>query len=167
LTRDEQPLHPSGPGTTAVWAGEDERRFGAPTQTPIVSSVSFGYRELDGWLEVARGERPGHIYGRNTNPTVAVFEEKVRSLEAGAVAATSFATGMAAISGASWALLEPGRRVVSVHDTYGGTSIVLTDYLPRYGVEVVLCATDDGDAIESEIAAGLEQALRKARNEVG
>lgn len=156
MIRDEPPVQPPGPGTTAVWAGEEDRPPGAPTQTPIVSSVAFGYRELDGWLDVARGERPGHIYGRNTNPTVAVFEEKVRRLEAGAGAATSFATGMAAISGTMWALLEPGRRVVSVRDTYGGTSIVLTDYLPRYGVEVVLCPTDDGDAIESEIAAGCD-----------
>ena len=156
MIRDERPDEPLGPGTTAVWAGEDERRAGAPTQTPMVSSVSFGYRDLTEWLEVARGERPGHIYGRNTNPTVAAFEEKVRRLEAGSGAATSFATGMAAVSGTLWALLEPGRKVVSVRDTYGGTSVIFTDYLPRYGVEVVLCPTDDLDAIESEIAAGCD-----------
>lgn len=144
-----------GPGTLAVWAGEEERVSGAPTQTPIVGSVSFGYRDLEGWLEVALGNRPGHIYGRNTNPTVAVFEEKVRLLERGE-AATSFATGMAAVSGTMWALLEPGRRVVSVRDTYGGTSVVFTDHLPRWGVEVVLCATTDADGIEAEVARGCD-----------
>ncbi len=144
-----------GPGTLAVWAGEEGRVSGAPTQTPMVGSVSFGYRDLEGWLEVARGERPGHIYGRNTNPTVAVFEEKVRRLEA-AEAATSFATGMAAVSGTLWALLEPGRRLVSVRDTYGGTSVVFTDYLARWGVDVVLCDTTDADAIEAEVARGCD-----------
>jgi cystathionine gamma-synthase len=144
-----------GPGTLAVWAGEEERASGAPTQTPMVGSVSFGYRDLEGWLEVARGERPGHIYGRNTNPTVAAFEEKVRRLEE-AEAATSFATGMAAVSGTLWALLEPGRRVVSVRDTYGGTSVVFTDYLPRWGVDVVLCDTTDPEAIEAEVAGGCD-----------
>jgi cystathionine gamma-synthase len=144
-----------GPGTTAVWAGEEARQPGGPTQTPVVSSVAFGYRELDDWLRVARHEAPGHIYGRNTNPTVAAFEEKVRRLE-GAGAATAFATGMAAITGTLWALLEPGRRVVSVRDTYGGTSVVLGRHLPRWGVDVVLCPTDDARAIEAEVAAGCD-----------
>jgi len=151
MTDDRQPR----PATTAVWAGEEERRPGAPTQTPMVGSVSFGYRDLDAWLGVARGDRPGHIYGRNTNPTVAVFEEKVRCLE-GADAATAFATGMAAIAGTFWALLEPGRRVVSTRDTYGGTSVVFTDYLPRWGVDTVLCDTEDTAGIEAEIARGCE-----------
>lgn len=146
---------PPGSGTLAVWAGEEERTSGAPTQAPMVGSVSFGYRDLDGWLEVALGDRAGHIYGRNTNPTVATFEEKVRRLE-NAEAATSFATGMAAVSGTMWALLEPGRRVVSVKDTYGGTSVVLTDHLPRWGVEVVLCETTDADAIEHEVSRGCD-----------
>jgi cystathionine gamma-synthase len=146
---------PPRPGTLAVWAGEEERAEGAPTQAPMVGSVSFGYRDLEGWLEVARGERPGHIYGRNTNPTVATFEEKVRRLE-GAEAATSFATGMAAVSDTMWALLEPGRRVVSVKDTYGGTSVVLTEYLPRWGVDVTLCDTTDVAGVEREVARGCD-----------
>jgi cystathionine gamma-synthase len=157
-TSTSTPSPPFGPGTTAVWAGEEERRPGGPTQTPTVSSVSFGYRELDPWLQVARGEAAGHIYGRNTNPTVAVFEEKVRRLETGPgpTAATAFSTGMAAISGTLWSLLAPGKRVVSVRDTYGGTSVLFTDYLPRYGVEVVLCPTEDAEGIENEIAKGCD-----------
>lgn len=146
---------PPRPATTAVWAGEGARDPGAPTQTPVVGSVSFGYRDLDSWLGVARGELDGHIYGRNTNPTVAAFEEKVRALE-GAQAATSFSTGMAAITGMLFGLLEPGRRVVSTRDTYGGTSLVFTDHLPRWGAEVVLCDTEDAEAIEAEIARGCD-----------
>ncbi|MDX1567791.1 MAG: cystathionine gamma-synthase family protein [Longimicrobiales bacterium] len=151
---------PAGWGTRAVWAGEEWSEDhppppGSPTQVPVVHSVSFGYRDPDTWAEVARGERPGHIYGRNTNPTVAVFEEKVRQLE-GAEAATSFSTGMAAISGLLWALLEPGERVVSVRDTYGGTSRVLSEHLPRFGVDTVLCPTDDPEAIEAEIEGGCD-----------
>jgi len=59
--------------------------------------VSFGYQDVDEWQKVALGRAPGHIYSRNPNPTVFAFEEKVRILE-GAEAATSFASGMAAIS---------------------------------------------------------------------
>ena len=83
-------------GTLAVWAGEERKDFWErSTQVPVVHSVSFGYQDIDEWMAVALGEQAGHIYGRNTNPTVAAFEEKLRQLE-NAKAATSFATGMAA-----------------------------------------------------------------------
>ncbi len=147
------PHHPS-PATLAVWGGELEKDFWErATQLPIVASASFGYRDLDEWLEVATGRRPGHIYSRNTNPTVAAFEEKVRLLE-GAEAATSFATGMAAVSNTLFTLLEAGQRVVTVRDTYGGTSKIFTDFLPKLGVTATLCPTGDHDALEAEIARG-------------
>ncbi|GAA6742153.1 hypothetical protein Thermus77359_23410 [Thermus oshimai] len=110
-------------GTLAVWAGEEEARWQGATQVPVVLSVGYGYFDVDAWYEVALGQRPGHIYSRNTNPTVAAFEEKVRVLE-GAEAATSFSTGMAAISSTLYTLLAPGDRLVSVKDTYGGTKSV-------------------------------------------
>lgn len=140
-------------GTLSVWGGEDEYLLQGATQVPVVHSVSFGYDNVDDWLAVARGEQPGHIYSRNTNPTVHVFEEKVRLLES-AEAATSFATGMAAISNTLYALLKPGDRVVSVKDTYGGTNQIFIDFLPHWQVEVALCPTTDHDAIEAEIAKG-------------
>ena len=142
------------PGTRAVWAGEENHDFweGA-TQVPVVHSVSFGYPDVDEWLDVALGNQPGHIYGRNTNPTVAVFEEKLRQLE-GAEAATSFSTGMAAISNTLFTLLKPGDLVVSVKDTYGGTNKIFTEFLPHFNVKVTLCDTTDHDAIEAEIAKG-------------
>lgn len=142
-------------GTVAVWGGEDAYLLDRATQVPVVHSVSFGYDDLDEWLDVALGNTPGHIYGRNTNPTVDVFEEKVRLLEDGE-AATSASTGMAAISNTLHALLAPGKRVVSVKDTYGGTSKVFMDFLPAYGIEVQLCATTDFDEIEAEIARGCD-----------
>ena len=104
-------------------------------------------------MDVALGKKTGHIYGRNTNPTVDVFEEKVRVLE-GAEAATSASTGMGIISSALFALLAPGDRVVSVKDTYGGTNLLFTKFLPRQKVDVTLCDTVDHDAIEAEIAKG-------------
>ncbi len=145
---------PRGFGTTAVWAGESNV-LGAPTQVPIVQSVAYGYDDLDHWLDVARGIRPGHTYGRQTNPTVRAFEEKVRCLER-AEAATSFATGMAAISNTLFALLNPGDRVVSITDSYGGTSKLFLEFLPRIGVNVALCETDDQAAILAAVAQGCQ-----------
>src|ERR1700683_4942506 len=151
----DQPKHNNtpGPGTRAVWSGERVERWAGATQVPVALSVSFGYSTVEEWMEVAQGKRAGHIYGRNTNPTVAAFEEKVRDLE-GAEAATSFATGMAAISNTLFTLLSPGDRVVSVKDTYGGTNKLFLEFLPRFHIAVTLCPTGDHAAIEAGIAKG-------------
>ena len=103
MTNQNQP----GLGTLAIWAGEDEYLLQGATQVPVVHSVSFGYSDMDQWLRVALGQEPGHIYGRNTNPTVQAFEEKIRLLE-GAQAATSAATGMGIISSSLYTFLSPG-----------------------------------------------------------
>jgi len=142
-----------GPGTASVWAGEEHRGQGDPTVPPVHRGVTYGYDDLATWTEVALKRRPGHIYSRNTNPTLAVFEEKVRALEGGE-AATSFATGMAAISNTLFALLGKGDRVVSIRDTYGGTAKIFNDWLPRFGIEPILCETTDHDALERGIAEG-------------
>lgn len=143
------------PGTSAVWAGETEPTFHGATTTPIVNSVTYDYRDLDEWHSVALGKTPGYIYSRNTNPTVRVLEEKIRILES-AEAATSFATGMGAISNTLFSLLAPGKRVVSIKDTYGGASRIFLEFLPRYGVQVTLCATSDPEEIEREVAKGCD-----------
>lgn len=84
-----------------------------------------------------------------------VLEEKIRILE-NAEAATSFATGMGAISNTLFALLGPGKRVVSVKDTYGGTSKLFLDFLPYYHIDVTLCETEDHEQLEAEIAKGCD-----------
>jgi cystathionine gamma-synthase len=143
-----------GRHTQAVWAGETGEPFWHhSTQVPVVHSVSFGYDDIDQWQRVALEQAPGHIYTRNTNPTVRIFEEKVRALE-GAEAATSFASGMAAISNTLFTCLEPGDRVVSIKDSYGGTSKIFLEFLPRWGVEVELCETTDHEQIEAEVGRG-------------
>lgn len=142
-----------GLGTLSVWAGEQNVHWMGSTQLPVVRSVSFGYKDIDEWMKVAQGKKPGHIYGRNTNPTVSAFEEKIKILE-GAEAATSFASGMAAISNTLFTLLSPGDRVVSVNDTYGGTNKLFIEFLPRFHVGVTLCDTTDHAAIESAIGKG-------------
>lgn len=141
--------------TTSVWAGETEPTANGAVTTPIVRSVAFSYHDLDEWHNVATGKADGYIYSRNTNPTVHVLEEKIRILE-GAEAATSFATGMGAISNTLFALLAPGKRVVSLKDTYGGSSRIFLDFLPRYQVQVTLCDTTDFAELEAEIAKGCD-----------
>ena len=141
------------PSTMAVWAGEETPLAFGAAQVPIVQSAPFAYDDMDEWAAVALGQAEGFIYSRNTNPTVGVFEEKCRVLEGGEKA-VSFASGMAAISNTLLALLSPGDRVVSIKDSYGGTSRIFMDVLPRMNIEVDLVETSDGDAIEAAIEKG-------------
>jgi cystathionine gamma-synthase len=140
--------------TIAVWGGEQSHApYERATQVPVVSSVAFGYQDIDTWHEVALEHEEGHIYSRNTNPTVRAFEEKIRDLE-GAEAATSFSSGMAAISAVFFSLLRPGDRVVSIKDSYGGTNKLFTEFLPPFGIHAQLCETSDFAQIEAAVAAG-------------
>jgi len=141
--------------TQAVWAGEDNPYFKEAVTTPIVNSVAFAYKDLDQWYDVSTGKQEGFIYSRNTNPTVASLEEKIRVLE-GAEDATAFATGMAAISNTLFTFLKPGNRVVSLKDTYGGTSKLFLDFFPEYKVDVQLCETGNHEEMELEIAKGCD-----------
>ena len=144
-----------GPSTRSVWSGEPASGPEGATVPPVFYGVTYAYDDLDEWAEVGAGRRPGHIYSRNTNPTVELFEGKVAALE-GAERAAAFATGMAAVSNTLFALLEPGARVVSIKDTYGGTSRLFTEFLPGWGVDVALCETGDHAAIEGAIDQGAD-----------
>lgn len=145
----------SGASTRAVWGGEPTSSPEGATVAPVFHGVTFAYDDLERWHAAGTGEGPGFIYSRNRNPTVELFERKVRALEGGE-AATSFATGMAGVSSTLFALLSPGDRVVSIRDTYGGTGKIFTEFLPRFGIEVALCPTDDHEAIEREVGRGCQ-----------
>jgi cystathionine gamma-synthase len=142
-----------GDSTNAVWSAEEGPfPFGAAVM-PIVNAATFAYPDLESWQKVATGRAGGHIYSRNSNPTVAVLEEKIASLDA-TEAATAFSTGMAAISSTLFALLSPGDRVVSIKDSYGGTNLLFQEFLPRFQIAASLCETTDHEALEAEIARG-------------
>ncbi len=122
---------------------------------PIVANAAYAYDDVESWRAVALGQTPGDIYSRNSNPTTSALEEKVAALE-GAESATSFATGMAAISTTLFALLSPSQRAVSVRDAYGATYLHFTQILPRFGVVCEVVDTEDHEAIEAAMAQGCD-----------
>ena len=143
-----------GQSTKSIWGGEQEHElYERSTQVPVVHSVSFGYKDIETWHKVALEEAQGFIYSRNANPTVRAFEDKVKELE-GAQAATSFSSGMAAISNTLATFLKPGERIVSIKDSYGGTNVIFNEFLPPLNIDVSLCETGDYEQIEAEIAKG-------------
>ena len=145
-----------GLSTKSIWGGEQEHElYECSTQVPVVHSVSFAYKDIDTWHKVALQEIEGHIYSRNTNPTVRAFEDKVKELES-AEAATSFSSGMAAISNTLATFLKSGDRVVSIKDSYGGTNVIFNEFLPPLNIDVSLCETSDYEQIITEISKGCQ-----------
>lgn len=139
--------------TQSVWAAEEGPYPYGAAVVPIVASATFAYPSVEEWSSVATRQREGHIYSRNTNPTVSVLEEKMAILD-GAAGALAFSSGMAAIHATLFGLLSPGDRVVTIKDTYGGTNVLFEEFLPRFRIDVTLCDTTDTAAIEREIARG-------------
>src|ERR1700692_935087 len=139
--------------TQAVWAAESGPFPYGAAVVPIVTAATFAYEDLDTGRAVALRQRAGHIYSRNSNPTLEVLERKIAALD-GTEAAVGFATGMAAIRSNFFALLSLGARVVSLTDSYGGTNVLFEEFLPRFAIDVCLCDTIDHGQIESELARG-------------
>ncbi|CAN5900624.1 methionine gamma-lyase [soil metagenome] len=145
----------AGPSTRSVHLAEAVDPTTGSVTAPIVANAAFAYPDLDTWRAVALGQAEGHIYSRNSNPTTDRLEAKVAALE-GATAAASFATGMAAISSTLFGLLDAGGRAVTVRDAYGGTYLLFTDVLPRFGIDCAIVDSDDADALDAAIGDGCD-----------
>ncbi len=119
------------------------------TVTPIHPSVTYIYERMEELDEVFAGTRPGYVYTRYGNPTVAALEESVAALEEGE-AAMAFASGMAAIHAALLASgVRAGSAVVAARDIYGATYALLDRLLRTQGVTVSFVDVTD----LSEVAA--------------
>ncbi|GAA4638566.1 O-succinylhomoserine sulfhydrylase [Mycolicibacterium sediminis] len=88
------------------------------------------------------GEIDRYVYSRYGNPTISMFEERLRLIE-GAPAAFATATGMAAVFTALGALLAAGDRLVAARSLFGSCFVVCSEILPRWGVEVVFVDGED------------------------
>lgn len=88
------------------------------------------------------GELDHYVYSRYGNPTVSVFEERLRLIE-GAPAAFATASGMAAVFTSLGALLGAGDRLVAARSLFGSCFVVCSEILPRWGVQTVFVDGDD------------------------
>jgi cystathionine beta-lyase/cystathionine gamma-synthase len=122
------------PASRAVHAGRDlgARSPLAPDLSPAAVHV---FTDLDDYDAVARGERPGHYYGRNSNANREMLERAVAELE-GAEAGVATGSGMAALHGAILALAPRPTTIVVTRELYGGTAALLRQDLEPAGYEV-------------------------------
>jgi O-succinylhomoserine sulfhydrylase len=124
------------PETRLVHGGTLRSQFGE-TSEALFLTQGYVYDTAEQCEARFKGQDPGFIYSRYSNPTIEMFERRMIQLE-GAEAARSTATGMAAVTTAILAPLRAGDHVVASKALFGSCLYVVQDLLPRYGIETTL-----------------------------
>ena len=120
--------------TLSLHAGnKPDSDFGSRA-TPIYQTSSFVFPDSETAAGIFNNEMAGHVYSRITNPTNAVLEERISSLEGG-IGAISTASGQAALCLAITTILGKNSHIVASKSLYGGSHNLLEYTLPRFGIE--------------------------------
>jgi methionine-gamma-lyase len=131
-----------GAQTNAVHAGEGNKHgVGVGVGTPIARTSTFTFSSTAEMKLWAEGKSKAYIYTRYGNPTLAIAEQKIATLE-GAEAAVVTASGMAAISSALLGALKCGDELISTAQLYGGTYRLMRDVFGDLGIKVHHVGTD-------------------------
>ncbi len=143
-----------GKSTQAIHAGERvtpaTEKSGIPLLPPIYQNSTFRFTTAAEFAEAFRDEESGHVYTRWGNPTQEVLEKKLAVLEAGE-AALATASGMGAVSTALLTALADGGHVVAMENLYSATFQILSEELPRFGIETTFVDATDPSEIERAI----------------
>jgi len=124
------------PETRLVHAGELRSPFGE-TSEALYLTQGFVYDSAEQCAARFKGEEPGFLYSRFSNPTVAMFEQRMAAFE-GAESARATASGMAAVTSALLGQLRAGDHVVAAKALFGSCRWVVEEFLPRFGVATTL-----------------------------
>ena len=124
------------PATQLVHGGTIRSPFGEMSEAMFLTQ-SFAYPTMEAAEARFKGEDPGFIYSRFSNPTVAMFEQRMCLLE-GAEAARATASGMAAVTASMLAQLKAGDHVVAARALFGSCLYIVENLLPQFGVATTL-----------------------------
>ncbi len=124
------------PATQMVHGGTMRSQFGE-TSEAIFLTQGYVYDSAEAAEARFDGSDPGFVYSRYANPTVKMFEERMKILE-GASGARATASGMAAVYAAIVCDLKAGDHVVAAKALFGSCLYIVEDILPRYGIETTL-----------------------------
>ena len=144
----DAPTH--GFDTLQIHAGAKPDPATGARQTPIYQTTAYVFRDADHAAALFNLQEVGFIYSRLTNPTVAVLQERIATLEGG-VGAVCCSSGHAAQIMALFPLMQPGCNVVASTRLYGGTVTQLSQTIKRFGWEAKFVDTDDLDAVAAAI----------------
>jgi O-acetylhomoserine (thiol)-lyase len=123
--------------TLSLHAGQQPDPTTGARAVPIYQTTSYVFDDTDHAAALFNLERPGHIYSRISNPTVAVFEERIAALEGG-VGAVATGSGHAALFLAIATLMGQGAHIVASKSLYGGSINMFLHTLPRFGITATL-----------------------------
>jgi O-succinylhomoserine sulfhydrylase len=140
------------PATILVRGGATRSPYDETCEALFMTS-GFVYDTASAAEQAFAQEGTRFVYSRYRNPTVAMFEERLRLLE-GAEACRATASGMAAVFAALLCRLRAGQRVVSSRALFGSCHYIVADLLPRWGIETVLVDGRDLGAWEAALAGG-------------
>ena len=127
--------------TLAVRAGTVRSQFNEHSEAMFLTS-SFVFASAAEAAARFKGEQPGPIYARFTNPTVSMMEERLAALE-GAERCVAFASGMAAILATVMGLMKAGEHVVASRSIFGSTVQLFSNILGRFGIETTYVSPTD------------------------
>ena len=147
--------------TLCLHAGQLPDAVTGSRAQPIYQTTSYVFDSADHAASLFNLQTFGNVYSRISNPTVAVFEERVAALENGR-AALATSSGMAAQLTAILAIVQPGEHIVASSLLYGGTYSQFAVTLPKMGIQSTLVDPDDPENFQAGIAA--EHAARLCRN---
>ncbi|MCG7627773.1 O-acetylhomoserine aminocarboxypropyltransferase/cysteine synthase [Epibacterium sp. MM17-32] len=136
--------------TLQIHAGARPDPATGARQTPIYQSTAYVFRDADHAAALFNLQEVGYIYSRLTNPTVAVLQERMATLEGG-VGAICCSSGHAAQIMALFALMSPGKNVVASTRLYGGTVTQFSQTIKRFGWSAKFVDFDDLDAVREAI----------------
>ena len=136
--------------TLALHAGQRPDPLTGARAVPIYQTASYVFNDSDHAASLFNMERPGHAYSRLSNPTNAVFEERIAALEDG-IGGIATASGQAALHLAIATLMDAGAHIVSSSAIYGGSHNLLQYTLPRFGIDTTFVSPRDIDAIARAI----------------
>ena len=146
VSKDDQADKSAGwaPQTQLVHGGTQRSQFGE-TSEALFLTQGFVYDCAEQAEARFKNEDPGYQYSRFGNPTVTMFEERIRLLE-GAQEARATATGMAAVNAALLSYLKAGDHIVSARALFGACRYIIETLCPRYGIASTLVDGRDLDA---------------------
>ena len=136
--------------TLSLHAGYQPSKNAGSRQVPIYQTTSYLFDDVDHAAALFNLERGGHIYSRISNPTVAVLEERVASLEGG-TAALATASGMSAIFLTIMTLCNAGDHMVVSSQLYGGTVNLFRLTLPKFGIKTTFVKPRDTEGFKKAI----------------
>lgn len=138
-----------GLSTRLVHSGTERTPFGETSEALFLTS-GYVYDSAEQAEARFKGEDDGFIYSRFSNPTVTMFEERMKAIE-NAPAARATATGMAAVTASFLCLLDAGDHVVAAKALFGSCRYIVDVLLPRFGIQTTLVDGSDLDAWKNAV----------------